>query len=335
MKAVVFDAINQVDVREVPYPKLKSDEIIIKVMAAGLCGSDVHIFKGGYPANYPLIPGHEFSGIVHEVGSEVTEWKIGDRVTADPNKYCGHCYYCLSDQGNMCENATASGVTRDGGFAQYVAVPGTNVFKLPDEVSFEDGAFIEPLSCSVYAMKRLNVRYGDRALVFGAGPMGLLMLMNLMTGGASEVVCMDMEKERVKAALEIGAFRAFDTLKDLEGYVADARKFDVVVDATGNPNVIESMFSYAAKRAKILQFGCANSQAIVRISPFEIYNNDWEYIGTRANCYTFNQAINLMKTKAVTSKKIINDFISLDQVPDYINGIRPKGSLKVIIRPNL
>ena len=333
MKAVVFDDINKVDVREIPNPKPKANEVVIKVVAAGLCGSDVHIFKGGYPANYPLIPGHEFAGIVHEVGENISEWKVGDRVTADPNIYCGHCYYCLSEQGNMCENATASGVTRDGGFAEYVAVPSTNVFLLPDEVSFEEGAFIEPLSCSIYAMKRLGVRYGDRAVIFGAGPMGLLVLKNLLTGGASEVVCMDIAEGRLEVAKKIGAYKVFKSLEELEEYTKETRKFDIVIDATGNAIVIQKMFDFAGKRARILQFGCANTEVKVAISPFDIYDNDWDYIGTRANCFTFNQAINFLKTKAVTGDEIINDFITLDQVPDYIKGNRPKDSLKVIIRP--
>ena len=256
MKAVLLHEKEKMTICETEKPSLKEDEVLIKVKAAGLCGSDFHIYHGTYPAKYPLIQGHEFSGIIEEVGDKVADWKPGQRETADPNIYCHHCYYCLKDQENMCENAEASGVTRNGAFAEYVAVPASQLYELPDCISFEEGALIEPLACALYGVKRLNLPYGGRVIIFGAGPMGLLLLKALRTGGASRLAVVDIDQKCLERAREMGATDIFCSAKEaLESF---PRGFDAVVDATGNPKVIEEMFSVAAKRAKLLQFGCAD-----------------------------------------------------------------------------
>ena len=147
MKAILLKDKEEISIQEVPKPVPAEDEVLVRVEAAGLCGSDFHIYHGTYPAKYPLIQGHEFSGVIEAVGERVSGWQPGQRVTADPNIYCHHCYYCLKDQENMCENAEASGVTRNGAFAEYVAVPASQLYELPDNISFEEGAMIEPLAC--------------------------------------------------------------------------------------------------------------------------------------------------------------------------------------------
>jgi 2-desacetyl-2-hydroxyethyl bacteriochlorophyllide A dehydrogenase len=328
LKAVVVESVGKVSCIEVAKPIPRKEEVLVKVKAAGLCGSDFHIFNGSYPANYPLIPGHEFTGVIEDIGKDVKGWEIGRRVTADPNIYCHSCYYCLKDQENMCENAQALGVTRDGGFAEYAVVPYRQLYALPDRISFEEGALIEPLSCVVYAMKRLKARFGDNALIFGAGAMGLLLLQALKIGGASETVVVDVVAQRLDAASKLGAvtFACADELKS-----EYKRGFDIVIDATGNPDVIENMFQFAGKRAKILQFGCADSFRKISISPFQIYDNDWEYIGTRALLYTFTQAIDLLNGGGIRGNLLINDFIGLDALPDYLRNGKPPSSLKVMV----
>lgn len=331
MKALLLESIEKMSIGEIPIPEPKDDEVLIRVMAAGLCGSDFHIYHGTYPAQYPLVQGHEFSGVIEKVGKNVGDWKIGQRVTADPNIYCGHCYYCLKDQENMCENAEACGVTRNGAFAKYIAVPQTQLYELPESISFEEGALIEPLACVLYGVKRLKLSYGSRIIIFGAGPMGLLLLKALKTGGASRIAVVDIDKKCLERAAESGATDVFESSKEaLEIY---PRGFDAVIDATGNPKVIEDMFSTAGKRAKILQFGCANTDAKVIVNPYAFYDNDWEYIGTRTAVYTFGQSIDMIASGRISVKDVISECVSLETLETYIRNGKPKGTLKIVVHP--
>lgn len=332
MKAILLNAVEQMCVQDVVVPVPGDDEVLIKVKAAGLCGSDFHIYHGTYPAVYPLIQGHEFSGVIEKVGEKVTGWKTGQRVTVDPNIYCHHCYYCLKSQENMCENAQASGVTRNGAFAEYVTVPASQLYELPETVSFEEGALIEPLACAIYGVKRLQPEYGGRAVIFGAGPMGLLLLKALNIAGMSQIAVVDLDPVCLKRASEMGAAKTFCEIGEVRK--AYLRGFDVVVDATGSPKVIEQMFSVAAKRARILQFGCANTDTVVPISPYQIYANDWTYIGTCTAVHTYAQAIDLVSAGKIRVKDVISQVVSMETLAEYLAQGKPAGTMKIVMKPD-
>lgn len=332
MKAILLNAVEQMKVGDTAVPVPKEDEVLIKVKAAGLCGSDFHIYHGTYPAVYPLIQGHEFSGVIEQVGKNVKGWKAGQRVTADPNIYCHHCYYCLNSQENMCENAQASGVTRDGAFAEYVAVPASQLYELPENISFEEGALIEPLACAIYGVKRLQPEYGGKAVVFGAGPMGLLLLKALNIAGMSQVAIVDLDPVCLERAAAMGAAKTFRDIGEVKK--AYPRGFDVVVDATGNPKVIGQMFGVAAKRARILQFGCADTNTMVPISPYQIYANDWTYIGTCTAVHTYSQAIDLVSQGKIRVKDVISQVVSMETLAEYLADGKPAGTMKIVMKPD-
>src|SRR4051794_8111583 len=240
MKAARIERPGQSSVITTDEPIAGADDVLIKVRAAGICGTDLHIFKGEYEAIYPLIPGHEFSGEVVAVGANVSNFKVGDRVTADPNIPCNRCSSCQRNEPNQCKNLQAIGVTRSGGFADYVIAPEGNVFSIGD-LSYSAAALIEPLACVVWGIKQVVVQPGDSALVFGAGPMGVLVAQSLKQAGAARVVVTDVVPWRLELAQRLGA---------TETVVADARQsallhgiepdgYDIVVDATGIPAVLE------------------------------------------------------------------------------------------------
>ncbi|SHE58993.1 zinc-dependent alcohol dehydrogenase family protein [Desulforamulus putei] len=331
MRAAVIEGPHKISIQEVPYPTPGPGQVVVKVEACGICGTDYHILEGDFLSPYPLIPGHEFSGTVHELGEGVQNWQVGERVAVDPSVYCGECYYCLSNQGNMCQNWNAIGVTLNGAFAEYVVVPAKNLYRLPETMSFRQGAFVEPLSCVVYAMRRLNIRFGDKVLLFGSGPMGLLLLQSLVKGGASEVVVVDLAEDKLAIARQLGAHRTFTGTAGLkEAYPLG---FDIVIDATGVPAVIENMFQFAGNRAKIMQFGCAPRDAKVSVSPFDIYNKDWEILGTMALLFTFHPAVNLLKNGVVVSDPLTTREISLDEFPAYLSQPKSSKDLKVLVCP--
>lgn len=330
MKAVIVQAPGEVLVTDASLPEIGPKDVLVKVHAAGLCGSDFHIFNGTYPAKYPLIQGHEFSGEIVAVGAEVTDWRVGQRVTADPNIYCHHCYYCLKSQENMCANAEAIGVTMNGAFAEYVRVPQSQLYELPDTVSYEEGALVEPLACALYGVKRLAPQCGDTAIVLGAGPMGLILTKVLKTCGVSTLAVVDLDPERIDTARQMGASETY--LSAAEAKAVHPMGFDCVVDATGNPKVIESMFTLAAKRAKLLQFGCANQNASITLNPYDIYDNDWSYIGTKTAVHTYTGAINMIASGRISVRDLVSHVVDQQTLASFLKDGKPQGSLKILLR---
>ncbi len=253
MQAVVFTAPETAVIEQVPDPACKPDEVVVQVGATGICGTDLHIYHNEYMSDFPVIPGHEFGGVIVEVGKDVTDFGVGERVAVDPNLYCGHCYFCRNEQSNHCLNWQGVGITRPGSFAQYVAAPARAAYRVPESLTDAQAAFIEPVSCVVNAMKRLRVWPADEVLIFGAGPMGLLLVQVMRHNGASQIVVVEKQPDRLALALKMGATAAItagpdqaQALKELAPY-----GFAIVIDATGVPAVIEQAFNYLKPRGRI------------------------------------------------------------------------------------
>jgi 2-desacetyl-2-hydroxyethyl bacteriochlorophyllide A dehydrogenase len=299
-------------------PETGPDDVLIRVRAAGICGTDVHIFKGEYEALYPLIPGHEFSGEVAAVGNNVTRFKVGDRVTADPNIPCNRCSFCQRNEPNQCRNLKAVGVTRDGAFAEYVVVHEGNVFPIGD-ISYEAAALIEPLACVVWGLKRVEVQGGDSVLVFGAGPMGCLLAQAVKHAGAARVVVTDHSPARLKLAESLGATETVmaDDKQPKQLQALEPDGYDVVADATGAPAVIEQTFSYARPRGKIWVFGVAPRDAAIAFSPYAVFRKDLSVIGSFAVNRTFPQSIALIQHNAIQVKPLISHTLPLE---DFAQG---------------
>lgn len=319
MKAAQITRPGEASVALVSEPSVGADDVLIQVRAAGICGTDLHIFKGEYEATYPLIPGHEFSGEVVAVGANVRNYKIGDRVTADPNIPCNKCDYCQLNQPNQCRDLRAVGVTRSGGFAEYVVVPEGNVFHIGD-MSYSAAALIEPLACVVWGLKQVEVQPGDSALVFGAGPMGVLVAQSLKSAGAVHVVVTDVVPWRLALAEQLGASA---TVVADAGQAARLKSiapdgFDIVVDATGIPAVLEGTFAYVKPRGKIWVFGVTPVGSSVRFPSYEVFRRDLKIIGSFAVNRTFPQSIALIKSGAVQVEPLISHQLPLD---DFARGL--------------
>lgn len=334
MKALVIEKPNTAVIKEVPYPDPGPDEVTIKVENIGICGTDIHIYQGEFLSPYPLIPGHEFSGTVHEVGERVEGFKIGERVTADPSLFCGHCEFCLTNRGNQCENWGALGNTVNGSMAEFVCVPSKNIVKIPNSMSFAEAAFIEPMACVVHGMNRLQLQVGDRVLLFGAGAMGQQLVQSVTMAGASEVVVVDVSQEKLNMALQWGATKGVlseNITMDLsEGEYPNG--FDIVIDATGIPQVIEQSFTYMGPTAKYLQFGVTPKNAKVAVDPFKLYNKDWTILGSMAINNTFLPAFHWIKEGRIDLNHLISKEISLEETIAFLKGPRNPNDLKVQIK---
>lgn len=321
MKAAVIEKVGSVAVRDIDEPVIQSDEVLVRVRASGICGTDVHILHGGFIATYPNIPGHEFAGEIADVGSEVSAFKKGDRVVIDPNIYCGICPACKKNHQNQCYNLQAYGVTRPGGFEEYVAVKEKNLHHLSDNISFEEAAFGEPLACVVLGVERVRPQLGDTAVVFGAGPIGLLMAQMLRRAGVSDQVIVDVSRRRLGIADSLGVGKTLVSDEHLDTRLKQIAPagFDIVVDCTGRPDVVQKGFGYTARGGKVLLFGVNPKDARVEISPYDVYLRDIEIIGTFSLRHTMVAALNMIGSGSVQVKPLLSHRLSLD---DFAKGIR-------------
>jgi len=335
MRAVTFPAPEQIVVADVPEPVCGPDEVIVRVARAGLCGTDVHISRNEYLSKFPLVPGHEFCGEVVEVGRDVTYLKTGTRVAVDPNIDCGRCAFCRRRQNNQCSNWQGVGITRSGGFAEYVAAPARLAYVVPDSIDDAQAAFIEPLSCAVHAMNRLSFDAGDDVLLFGTGPIGLVLMQLLKHRGASRVVVVEKHAHRLELAKKLGATHTIlagaDQADMLRELAPDG--FPIVADATGVPAVIGKALDHLRPYGKYLQFGVAPRGATVPIEPFKLFKNDWTILGSFALCYTFDPAIALLASGAIDVKPLVSHTLPLDRFQEGFDAFVRGESLKVQYTP--
>jgi len=232
MRALVYEGPQEMNMREVERPEPEPGEVLIRVRETGICGSELSGYLGQNSLRKPpLVMGHEFSGTVAEVGDAMERLGVGDRVTANPLVSCGRCKYCKSGQANLCVDRKLIGAHRPGAYAEYVAVPEENVYVLPENLSFGEGALSEPFACAVHVCRLVNVSPADRMLIVGAGPIGLLTLRTAIIFGLSEIVVMDLNDERLEIARELGGI-TIRSLEELSEGSTDS-SFDVAVDAVG------------------------------------------------------------------------------------------------------
>lgn len=238
MKAFIIKEPFSAGVYEVEKPVPQTGEVLIKVVAAGFCGTDIHTYKGEHVTDYPIIPGHEFSGIIEEIGSGITQFKVGDPVVADPNVFCESCYYCKQNMQIHCENIQVIGNTRNGAFAEYVTVPERCVFHAGN-MDLIEASMAEPLACVINSHNKVAIKVGGKVLITGAGTIGLMQLLLAKRRGASTVVMVDIKQEQLDLAKEFGADFTLISDSNIESELRDiaSRGFDVVIDATSNSDV--------------------------------------------------------------------------------------------------
>jgi len=335
MRAVVFPSPGKISIEVVNDPICGADEVIVQVSQVGICGTDMHIFRDEYHSKFPVIAGHEFVGRVVEAGKQVTSLKHGDRVAVDPNLYCGECYFCRQEQSNHCLNWQGVGITRPGGFAEFVAVPARACYLVPEILTDTQAAFIEPLSCVMYALKRLRTWPGDEVLIFGAGPMGLLLVQAMRHTGASQINVVEKEEERRNLALQMGATTAIASSSDFKIILFDLAPYgySIVIDATGVPEVIQQALGFLKPRGQYLQFGVAPRGATIQWQPYEIFHKDLTLIGSFALCYTFQPAIAWMVNHVVEIEPLVSHILPLAEFQQGFQDFIEGKTLKVHIRP--
>ncbi|MFE6691146.1 zinc-dependent alcohol dehydrogenase family protein [Streptomyces sp. NPDC057743] len=333
MRAVVIEEPHRLSVTTVPDPTPGPGEVVVKVAAAGLCGTDVHMLAGEFgPTRYPVVPGHEFAGEVVAVGAGVTDFAAGDAVAADPALYCGACHYCSIGHGNLCERWGTIGITVDGACAEYVSVPVRNCYRLPEGLPLAHAPLIEPLSTIVRGFDIVAPKLGDNFLIYGAGTMGLLYLQVAQRSGAASVSVVDLNEERLAVARKLGA----DAVATNADALADAhpRGWEVVTDCTGNVRAIEDGLTRPARGGTFQQFGCAPDQESARFSPFRIYNDEIRIVGSMAILHSYGRAVELLGKGVIDCETMITHRFGLDDYATALETFQKGTGRKLQIVPS-
>ncbi len=305
MRALVIESPGVAEVKEVPTPSPGPGEVLIRVAACGICGTDVHIFRGEYMGDYPLVPGHEFAGEIVALGKGVRRFRVGDRVAVEPNIACGNCEACLNNRQNFCENWQAIGVTLPGGMAEYVVAPEPAVFAI-GTLAFAEGAFVEPLSCVVHGVERAGIRLGDRVVILGAGPIGLLMVQTVRLRGAVTVTVLERQAARRDLAARLGASQCVATLDELA-----PGTYDVVIDATGVPEVMSHTLSLVRKGGSILLFGVPPRGARLVLDAFAVFEKGVRISSSYTSLRNSYQAVGLLSAGQVRVDVLISHRLPL------------------------
>lgn len=332
MKALVLTGTKKMEIQDLATPEVKPNEVLVNTAYAGICGTDRALYAGlpgSADAVPPIVLGHENSGIVAAIGSDVTNVKVGDRVTVDPNIYCGQCEYCRTDRPELCDNLSAVGVTRDGGLAESFTAPSSVVYPIPDNVSLKAAATTEPISCAVHGMTLLDVKPYQKALVIGDGFMGQLFVQLLQAYGVHQVDFAGIVDEKLAFNKEkFGVVNTFNTTRD--SIPAD---YDVVIEAVGLPQTQEQAVEATKKGAQVLMFGVGKPNQTFSMNTYEVYQKQLKIQGAFINPYAFEDGIALLSSGQLDVESLISHEVSLEQVEDVLNG-KVAGVSKAVVKVN-
>ncbi|MCA9217002.1 MAG: galactitol-1-phosphate 5-dehydrogenase [Planctomycetales bacterium] len=345
MKALLLTDYKQLEVTDFEKPGVEANDVLVKVRACGICGSDIHGYDGSSGRRIPpLVMGHEAAGVVEEVGSNVRDFKPGDHVTFDSTVSCGHCSFCRAGDINLCDNRMVLGVScgeyrRHGAFAEYVAVPQNICYRLPNELPFEHAALIEAVSIAVHAANRTPVSLGDTAVVVGSGMIGLLVIQAIRLAGCSRLIAVDLDENRLRIAKELGADECLkaDTVDVVEEVrkITNGRGADVTLEVVGATPTVRTAIEAARKGGSITLVG--NLAPNVEVPLQSIVTRELSVYGSCASCGEYPACIDLLEREAIRVEPLITAKASLDQGPEWFARLYAgeAGAMKVVIDPTL
>ncbi|GGE30045.1 (R,R)-butanediol dehydrogenase [Pullulanibacillus camelliae] len=338
MKAVMIESPYNVIVKEVENAPLEDNEVRIQVKAAGICGSDIHAYKGLHPFRVPpVIIGHEVSGEVIEVGAAVTRVKLGDKVAVEPQVGCGKCEACLQGRINYCDNRKAPGIGKwYGTMAENFVAPEEVVFALPPELDYQQGALVEPLAVAVHAVRRAGIEVGDKVAVLGAGPIGLLTIAVAKEAGATTILATDVLDYCLDTAQTLGATHTIN-IKDKRDWVEPAKddiggSFDKVLIAAGVPGIVNQALSLVKKGGRIVTIAMFHGEQSIDI--MQLQGQEKELVG--CFCYTrvdTISAVDLLAAGRIKSDALITHVLPYSQAANGFRMVEQKEdhSLKVLV----
>ncbi len=343
MKALVLKEYRRFAVEDVPRPRLQPDEVLIRVRACGICGSDVHGMDGSTGRRIPpLIMGHEAAGEIAEVGPAVDGWRPGDRVTFDSTVYCGRCWHCRRGEVNLCDERRVLGVScaeyrRDGAFAEYVAVPARIVYRLPNNLSFEQAAMAEAVSVAVHAVARTPLPPGSTVAVVGAGMIGLLLIQVLKAAGCGRIIAIDLDEGRLKLARRLGAIVELKAgspdLVEAVFQLSDGRGVDAAFEVVGVAAALKTAIECVRKGGSVTLVG--NLEPRVELPLQAVVTRQLTLIGTCASAGEYPASLELIASGKVDVTEFISATPPLDEGARWFERLHAgePGLMKVLLKP--
>ncbi|MFX1247143.1 MAG: zinc-dependent alcohol dehydrogenase family protein [Promethearchaeota archaeon] len=331
MKAAIFEKPLRINVCEKKIPNLGKNDLLVKINYCGICGTDLHIYQGQVPfVKYPLIGGHEFSGKVKSIGSNVTEFSIGDRIAVNPNLSCKdkrlppkeYCYYCKKNRPHFCTNWQALGVTQDGGFAEYIICPSTSAVRIPEGVTLKNALFMEPIACCLHGLYRLKIQTSDIILIIGAGPIGLLMVDIIKSLFKSRIIISEPNISRRNLALHLGADLAIDPkespLADIINNETENQGVDIAIEAVGSSRTSTEAIELLNRGGRSLIFGVSPPEEAISLKLFELYNKEISLFGSYTNPHENHDAIKLLENDIINPSKIVSHEMAIENLENSL-----------------
>lgn len=342
MSAAVFHGPDDLRIEQVPTPKIGDSDVLIRVHTCGICGTDLNMFTGDFKVRrVPLIPGHEFAGEIAAVGDQVVELQVGDRVTADINLTCGTCFWCRRGEDLLCPHLQQIGIDVSGAFADYVKAPATHVYRLPDAVSFEQGASIEPLACAIHAQTRLDIPVGSSVAVVGGGSMGIIHSQLARLRGAYPVMLVGRTPSKLERAGRVGIQHLInstetDAVEEVKR-LTDGRGADFVIEAAGNIETYEQAFKMVRRGGTVVAYGIPPQDDSISIRPFDFFMQEWSLIGAFVSHPTaWAKAITLLESGGIRPETLFSLRVPLRDMLDAVAESRKnKEIMKIFVVPDL
>ena len=340
-RAAVMTRLDDVIVTVIPMPELKDpDDVLIKIKSVGVCGSDIHFYKEGHIGPRYITPphvlGHESAGEVVAVGTDVVNLKVGDRVALEPGRPCGKCEQCIRGKYNLCKDMRFMAASAEGAFVEYCVRPAHFCFKLPDSMSFDEGAMLEPLAVALQSLKLGHVKIGDSLAILGAGPIALAILMAARAAGATRIYLTDTIDYRLEKAMEMGATGVFNVTKcDYVKEIKDAtggRGVDAVIETTGSDAVYKTMTDVAMRGGTIALVGMG-PQEYAAVNIAALRDNELTLTGVFRYENVYQDAVNLVASGLIDIKQLITHVMPLDDIKEAFETVFQKKDnvIKVVI----
>jgi len=337
MRAIVFERPHQWRLAERPTPHPAPGEVLLRVEAAGLCGTDLHIYHGRFPAQFPLIPGHEYAGIVEQVGHDVTSIRPGELVAVEPNLPDLTCPQCKRGRTNLCQSLRAFGVQMDGGFATHCLVPADHLFVVPPGLDAEEAALLEPIGCCLHGLEQVRIAHGDRVVIIGAGWIGLIMTQLVRLRGAGAVIVSEPKQAKRAHAARLGADQVVDPLtQDLQGIVrerTDGAGADLVIEVVGSARTAAQALELVSAGGQVLIFGVAPPEATVEVEPYRIYRQEITVTGSFSLQYNHQAAARLIAARRLDVKSLVTGRFALGDFAQALQEQEDSAAIKSVLLP--
>lgn len=327
MKAITYQSLGEIKNSVLADPTPAAEEVVIRVQASGICHTDIDILYGRYGSStFPLVPGHEYAGAIVTLGDNVKNYKEGQRVVVDPNIHCGRCRACKKGLTNLCDKLGAYGVTRNGGFAEYSVVHRDNIVPISDNLSYGTAALAEPVGCVLNGLDAIDTYTIDNTLIFGAGPIGMLMALALRTKGVCDVTLADIDESRLALAESFGLKAVAARSGELD---ALEKSVDLVVDATGVPKVAEALIEYAVDGGNVLFFGVCPPGETISVSPHDVFRRQIRLAGTHSLNHNIPEALKTIEHIGPDIDRLVSHRVELSEIKGFLEKCGQSNSLKI------